>query len=240
MPVHQSIDVAVPLETAYNQWTQFEQWPQFMRGVTRVIQEDDATVWFETKLWGRRRPFTAVIDTQRPDERIRWRVTEGITHTGVVSFHELAPRLTRIELLLDIEPSGMLEKAARGLRQVKRAAGSDLDRFKALVELLERETGAWRGVIEAGEVVERHDPAYDEQRDYGDLDDLASDAPPRPAPRGERSGTGGARRGGQGAERSRGRPAATRSRGQGSARREARGTRTRSPSRSRSRRSNDH
>ena len=173
MPVQQSVDVAVPLETAYNQWTQFEDWPKFMHRVTRVTQEDDCTVSFATKIWGKTKEFEAEIETQRPDERIKWRVSQGITHTGVVTFHELAPRLTRIELTLDVDPGSLIEKAARGMRHVKRAARADLHRFKAFIEMQEIETGAWRGVIEDGELVEPHDEAYDEERDYSDIDDIS-------------------------------------------------------------------
>jgi uncharacterized membrane protein len=172
MPVQQSIDVAVPIETAYNQWTQFEDWPTFMHRVTNVSQEDDCSVSFSTKIWTRKREFTAKIETQRPDERIKWRVSQGITHTGVVTFHELAPRLTRIELSLDVDPGSLIEKAARGMRHVKRAARADLHRFKAFIEMAEQETGAWRGVIEDGELVEEHDPSYDEEREYSDIEDL--------------------------------------------------------------------
>jgi uncharacterized membrane protein len=172
MPVQQSVDVAVPLETAYNQWTQFEDWPTFMHRVTNVSQEDDCNVNFSTKIWTRKREFTAKIETQRPDERIKWRVSQGITHTGVVTFHELAPRLTRIELSLDVDPGSLIEKAARGMRHVKRAARADLHRFKAFIEMAEQETGAWRGVIEDGELVEPHDPSYDEEREYSDIDEL--------------------------------------------------------------------
>ena len=172
MPVQQAVDVAVPIETAYNQWTQFEDWSTFMHRVTNVTQEDDCTVSFSTKIWTRKREFTAKIETQRPDERIKWRVSQGITHTGVVTFHELAPRLTRIELSLDVDPGSLIEKAARGMRHVKRAARADLHRFKAFIEMAEQETGAWRGVIEDGELVEEHDPSYDEERDYSDIDDI--------------------------------------------------------------------
>src|SRR5436309_9000743 len=129
MPVQQAIDVAVARETAYYQFTQFEEWPQFMHRVKRVTQEDDCTLSFATKIWGKTKEFTAKIDTQRPDERVKWNVSQGITHTGVVSFHEIAPRLTRIELTLDVEPGGMLEKLARGARHIKRAARGDLHRF---------------------------------------------------------------------------------------------------------------
>jgi uncharacterized membrane protein len=172
MPVQQSVDVAVPLETAYNQWTQFEEWPQFMHRVTNVSQEDDCTVRFATKIWGKTKEFEAKIITQRPDDRIKWRVSQGITHTGVVTFHELAPRLTRIELTMDIDPGSMIEKIARGARHIKRAVRADLHRFKAFIEVLEFETGAWRGVIEDGRVTEKHDRSYDKKRDYADVEDL--------------------------------------------------------------------
>jgi uncharacterized membrane protein len=172
MPVQQSVDVAVPVETAYNQWTQFEDWPEFMHRVTRVTQEDDCTVSFATKIWGKTKEFKADIETQRPDERIKWKVSQGITHTGVVTFHELAPRLTRIELNVDVDPGSLIEKAARGMRHIKRAMRADLHRFKAFIEMQELETGAWRGVIEDGELVDEHDDSYDEERDYSEVDEL--------------------------------------------------------------------
>src|SRR5918992_1266785 len=172
MPVQQSMDVAVPVETAYNQWTQFEDWPEFMHRVTRVTQDDPCTVSFATKIWGKTKEFVAEIETQRPDERIKWRVSQGITHTGVVTFHELAPRLTRIELNVDVDPGSLIEKAARGMRHIKRAARADLHRFKAFIEMQEIETGAWRGVIEDGELVEGHPEDYDEERDYSEVDDV--------------------------------------------------------------------
>jgi uncharacterized membrane protein len=175
MPVQQSVDVAVPVETAYNQFTQFEDWGEFMHRVTHVTQEDDCTVSFATKIWTRKREFKAEIETQRPDERIKWKVSQGITHTGVVTFHELAPRLTRIELNMDVDPGSLIEKAARGMRHIKRAARADLHRFKAFIEMQEIETGAWRGVIEEGELVEEHPEDYDEERDYSEVDELYAD-----------------------------------------------------------------
>jgi uncharacterized membrane protein len=170
MPVQQSVDVAVPIETAYNQWTQFEDWPNFMFRLTRVTQEDDCSVSFASKMWGFTREFTAEIETQRPDERIKWSVKQGVTHTGVVTFHELGERLTRVELNLDVDPGSLIEKAARGMRHVKRAVRSDLHRFKAFIEMQEIETGAWRGVIEDGELVEPHPEEYDEERDYSEAE----------------------------------------------------------------------
>jgi uncharacterized membrane protein len=176
MPVQQAVDVAVPIETAYNQFTQFEDWPEFMHRVTRVTQEDDCSLSFATKIWGKTKEFKANIETQRPEQRIKWRVAEGITHSGVVTFHELAPNLTRIEVNLDVDPGSLIEKAARGMRHVKRAVRADLARYKAFIEMQELETGAWRGVIEDGELVEPHDDDYDEERDYSDIDDLRDEA----------------------------------------------------------------
>jgi cobalamin biosynthesis protein CobT len=175
MPVQQAIDVAVPIETAYNQFTQFEDWPTFMFRVNNVSQEDDCSVNFTVKMWGFTREYTAKIETQRPDERIKWKVSQGITHTGVVTFHELADRLTRIEVNVDVDPGSLIEKAARGMRHVKRAIRADLHRFKAFIEMQEIETGAWRGVIEDGELVEEHPEEYDEERDYSDAEDAVRD-----------------------------------------------------------------
>jgi uncharacterized membrane protein len=172
MPVQQAVDIGVPVETVYNQWTQFEQWPRFMHRITDVTQSDDCTVAFSTKIWGKKKQFKARIETQRPDERIKWKVEQGITHSGVVTFHELGPRLTRVLVGLDVEPGGMLEKAARGLRHVKRAVRADLHRFKAFVEMQEVETGAWRGVIEHGKVVEEHESSYDDGREYSEFEDV--------------------------------------------------------------------
>ncbi len=176
MPVEQSVDVGVPIETAYNQFTQFEDWAQFMHRVTRVTQEDECTISFATKIWGKTKEFTAKIETQRPEERIKWRVSQGITHTGVVTFHELGPHLTKVMVTLDVDPGSLIEKAARGMRHVKRAVRADLARYKAFIEMAEIETGAWRGVIEDGELVEPHDDEYDEERDYSDIEEIKAEA----------------------------------------------------------------
>ncbi len=146
-----------------------------MHRVTRVAQGDDCTVSFAAKIWGRTKQFTANIETQRPNERIKWRVSEGMHHTGVVSFDELGPNLTRVLLSFDVQPGGMIEKAARGMRHVKRAARGDLHRFAAFIEMAGRETGAWRGVIADGKGVEQHDPGYDKTREYTDIDELVGD-----------------------------------------------------------------
>jgi uncharacterized membrane protein len=155
MPIEQAVDVGVPLKEAYNQWTQFEDWPDFMHRLENVEQVDDATVSFQAKAWGITKRFEAQIVEQRPDERIEWNVTQGFAHTGVVTFHELAPRLTHIELTMDVEPSNVVDKASRGMRFVKRAVRGDLHRFKAYMELKEEAEGGWRGTIEDGEVKRR-------------------------------------------------------------------------------------
>jgi uncharacterized membrane protein len=155
MPIQQSVDVAVPIKVAYNRWTLFEDWPKFMHRVDSVDQTDDTTLSFSTKVWGITRHFEAEIVEQRPDQRIEWNATEGLAHTGVVTFHRLADRLTRIEVSLDVEPHGMLEKMGRGMRFTKRAVRADLHRFKALIELDEEAEGGWRGTIEDGTVKRR-------------------------------------------------------------------------------------
>lgn len=155
MPIQQSVDVAVPIKVAYNRWTMFEDWPDFMHRVESVDQADDTTLSVSMKIWGLTRRFEAQIVEQRPDQRIEWNVTEGLAHTGVVTFHKLADRLTRIEVSFDFEPHGMLEKMGRGMRFAKRAVRADLHRFKALVELEEEAEGGWRGTIEGSEVKRR-------------------------------------------------------------------------------------
>jgi uncharacterized membrane protein len=152
MPIQQAIDVAVPIKAVYDHWTRFEDWPEFMHRVESVEQVDDATVAFETKIWGIRKRFEADIVEQRPDERIEWNVTQGYAHTGVVTFHPLSDNLTRIDLTLDVNPSNIVDKMSRGMRFVKRAVRADLHRFKAYAELDHEPERGWRGTIEEGKV----------------------------------------------------------------------------------------
>jgi uncharacterized membrane protein len=152
MPIQQAVDVATPIKVAYNLWTQFEEWPTFMHRVDSAEQIDDATVAFTAKVWGINKRFEAEIVEQRPDERIEWDVSQGLAHSGVVTFHKLAPRLTRIEVTLDVNPDSLLEKMGRGMRFTKRAVRGDLHRFKAYAELAEEDEGGWRGTIEDGKV----------------------------------------------------------------------------------------
>jgi uncharacterized membrane protein len=155
MPIQQAADVAVPVRQAYDAWTRFEDWPEFMHRLESVEQIDDTTVAFQAKIWGIKKRFEAEILEQRPNERIEWDVSQGYAHTGVVTFHELSDRLTRVEITLDVEPDSLLEKASRGMRFVKRAVRGELHRFKAYVELEQEVDNGWRGTIEDGSVKRR-------------------------------------------------------------------------------------
>jgi uncharacterized membrane protein len=152
MPIQQAMDIGAPLQTVYNEWTQFEEWPSFMHRLESVNQEDETHLTFKAKIWGKSKEFKAEIEEQIPDERIKWNVTEGMTHTGIVTFSELAPNLTHVELNMDVQPGSLVEKAARGMRHIKRAVRADLHRFKAHVMMNQEEQGAWRGTIDDGEV----------------------------------------------------------------------------------------
>ena len=164
MPVQQAIDIGIPVTATYNHFTQFEEWPKFMHRAQSVSQDDETHLKFKTKIWLFSREFTAEIEEQRPDERIEWHVTEGITHHGVATFHELAPRLTRVEINVDVEPSGLIEKSARGMRHVKRAIRADLHRFKAYAMMNPEPEGEWRGTIEDGEVKEQGESEESESK----------------------------------------------------------------------------
>ena len=188
MPVQQAVDVAAPIDVVYDQWTQFEDYPKFMHRVERVEQRDDSHVAFHAKVWGINRMWEAEIVEQRPDERIVFKSVNGVQLTGVVTFHDMAERLTHIELNIDVEPNGPIEKIARGTRVIKRAARADLKRFKAFVEMHEDETGAWRGEIQDGDVVsesdeDREDEYYEDDEPEAsadeeyDEDEAAEDEP---------------------------------------------------------------
>jgi uncharacterized membrane protein len=153
LPMQGSIDVSVPVEVAYNQWTQFEEFPKFMYRVERIEQKDDTHLVWHEKIWGIRRQWEAEIVEQRPNERIMWRSTNGPRNVGVVNFHQLHdPRLSRVHVNLDFEPNGIIEKTGRGWRAAIRAFDTDLQRFKAFVEMKDAATGEWRGRVKDGEV----------------------------------------------------------------------------------------
>jgi uncharacterized membrane protein len=142
--VEQSIDVEVPITTAYNQWTQFEDFPQFMEGVEQVTQLTPTSTHWKVKIAGVRREFDAAITEQHPDERVSWRATDGPQQAGVVTFHELTPERTRVMLQLDFEPEGIAEQAGDKLGLVRVRTKGDLERFKKFIESRGAETGAWR------------------------------------------------------------------------------------------------
>jgi uncharacterized membrane protein len=149
--IEQSIEVNVPLETAYNQWTQFEEFPQFMEGVESVTQLDDTHLRWVAEIAGKRREWKAEITEQRPDERVAWKSEDGKTNAGVVTFHRIDPTTTRIMLQMDWEPEGAVEQVGAAVGADDRRVKGDLGRFKELIESRGQETGAWRGDVERGE-----------------------------------------------------------------------------------------
>jgi uncharacterized membrane protein len=146
--IEQSIEVAVPVRAAYNQWTQFEEFPRFMEGVEEVRQLDDTHLHWRTTVGGREQEFDAQITEQRPDERIAWTATQGVEQAGVVTFHRVDDGRTKVMLQLDAEPEGAVEKVGDALGVLKRRVKGDLERFKELIEARGAESGAWRGEVD--------------------------------------------------------------------------------------------
>jgi uncharacterized membrane protein len=142
-----SIDVSVPVRTAYNQWTQFEEFPRFMEGVEEVKQLDDTHLLWVAEIGGQRREWKAEISEQRPDERIAWHSMEGATNAGAVTFHRIDDGQTRVMLQLEYEPEGAVEKAGDAAGIVKSRVKGDLERFKEFIQSRGQETGAWRGEV---------------------------------------------------------------------------------------------
>jgi uncharacterized membrane protein len=149
--VTESVEVAVPVRTAYNQWTQFEEFPQFMEGVEEVRQLSDTLTHWVTEIAGVRREFDAQITEQLPDERVAWRSTGGVKQAGVVTFDRLDENRSRVTARIDLEPEGVAEKAADALGILSRRVQGDLDRFREFIESRGYETGAWRGDVERPE-----------------------------------------------------------------------------------------
>jgi uncharacterized membrane protein len=147
MQVDKSIEVDVPVSTAYNQWTQFEEFPRFMEGVKQVRQLDDKRLEWRAEIAGREVVWNAEITSQEPDQRIGWRSTSGATNSGVVTFETLGPSRCRVRLNLQYEPEGAVETAASAVGVVTKRVTGDLERFKQYIEARGRETGAWRGEI---------------------------------------------------------------------------------------------
>lgn len=145
--VEKSIDVEKPLHTVYNQWTQFESFPEFMEGVEKVQQMDDKRLHWVTDIAGVDREFDAQIVEQTPDEVIEWRATGDTVHMGRVTFQEVGEGKTRVMLRFTHEPSGLMEKAGEKLGLVDKRIEGDLKRFKDFIESRGVEQGGWRGEI---------------------------------------------------------------------------------------------
>jgi len=147
--VTESVDVDVPVRTAYNQWTQFEEFPRFMDGVHEIHQLDATHTHWKTEIGGVKREFDAEITEQLPDERVAWKSVEGSRQAGVVTFHRLDDTHTRVTVQMDLEPHGVVEKAGAALGAVDHRVKGDLRRFKDYIEHRGGvETGAWRGRID--------------------------------------------------------------------------------------------
>jgi uncharacterized membrane protein len=167
LPIQRWTDVAVPVETAYEKWTQFEDFPKFMHRVVSVEQKDDNIVAWEEKIWFSKRQWEAEILENSKNDRVVWKTTQGTSHTGLISFHELDDKLTRVMVTLDFHPSGIIEKMASGLRFAKRAVQADLARFKAYVELDEVEGAEYthEATTESDSKGEEKDKEKDEDKD---------------------------------------------------------------------------
>jgi uncharacterized membrane protein len=145
----ETIDVAVPVNTAYNQWTQFESFPKFLDEVESITQIDDTHTHWKVKVAGAEREFDAEITEQHPDERVAWNSVGGDTeHAGVVTFHKLTDDTSRVTVQIDWEPEGFVEKAGAALGAGKHAVKKDLENFKEFIESQGVETGAWRGDVQ--------------------------------------------------------------------------------------------
>lgn len=142
------IDVEVPISVAYNQWTQFESFPQFLGGIDEIVQLDDTHTHWKVSIAGVKREFDAEITEQTPDERVAWRSTDGEDHAGVVTFHRIDADKTRIAVQLDWKPQGVVEKVGALLQIDDIRIGKDLRTFKEKIESNGFETGAWRGKID--------------------------------------------------------------------------------------------
>ena len=150
--IEKSIDVNVPLSTAYNQWTQFEEFPRFMEGIEEVQQLNDKRLHWRANIGGKQQEWDAEIVEQVPDQRVAWRSTSGAPNSGVVTFESLGAATTRVNLQLEYTPQDAVESAGEAMGVLSRRVEGDLQRFKEYIESRGAETGAWRGEIHGGQV----------------------------------------------------------------------------------------
>jgi uncharacterized membrane protein len=152
--VEQRIDVDVPVTVAYDQWTQFETFPQFMDGVQSVVQRDDRTLDWVVTVAGQRREWTAEIVDQTPDQRVAWKSIAGTENAGAVLFAPLGSDRTRITLRIEAEPDGIVDRMGEAAGFLDRRVQGDLERFKTFIEARRTPTGAWRGEIHGDAIVD--------------------------------------------------------------------------------------
>jgi uncharacterized membrane protein len=145
--IEKYIDVNEPIQTVYNQWTQFEDFPRFMEGIEKVTQFDDTHLHWVANIGGKNLEWDATISEQIPDKRIVWYSDRGAVHSGMVSFNPVGPEITRVTLRIDYEPEGFVEGTGDKLGFVSRRVEGDLKRFKEFIESRGAETGAWRGAV---------------------------------------------------------------------------------------------
>src|SRR4051794_21806392 len=145
--VTESVDVEAPITQVYNQWTQFETFPEFMSGVQSITQLDDRHLHWKIKVAGVEREFDAEVTEQHPEERVAWKSTDGTSHAGVVTFHKLDQNHTKVTVQLDWDPDTLMEKAGAVVNVDDMQVSRDLDRFKKFIEQAPSETGAWRGDV---------------------------------------------------------------------------------------------
>jgi len=145
--IEETIEVNVPVSTAYNQWTQFEEFPLFMDGIESVQQVDDTHLVWSADIGGKKEEWQAEITEQHPDHRVAWKATEGRENSGVVTFHQIDESTTRVAVQMDWEPDGVVESAGAVAGADSRRVKGDLERFKELIERRGVETGAWRGEV---------------------------------------------------------------------------------------------
>jgi len=146
--VMESIDVSVPVRTAYDQWTQFESFPQFMDGIQEVRQRDDTHLHWVATINGKTEEWEAEVTEQTPDQRVAWKSATGAPNAGVVTFHRLGPGQTRVTLQMEWQPQGAAETVGSALGFDNRQIKADLERFKEFIEARGEATGAWRGTVE--------------------------------------------------------------------------------------------
>jgi Polyketide cyclase / dehydrase and lipid transport len=152
--IEESVEVDVPVATAYNQWTQFEDFPRFMEGIDEVRQLDDSRLHWRASIAGVTREWDAQITQQVPDQVIAWQATDGHLNDGAVRFEQIDGDQTRITLQMEHEPEGFVESVGDALGMVKRRAKGDLERFKQLVEAQGTASGEWRGEVRQGRTID--------------------------------------------------------------------------------------